>query len=225
VRAGPDVGSFCERAWAATAELQEQIVHHPFNEALAGGTLAPGRFAYYLVQDSRYLESFASVLAEAGRRSEDPSEARFFSESAKRALGVERSLHADYLSRLLPPGAHRSVTTSDACVAYTAFLADRAASGTYSVLVAALLPCFWVYQHVGERIRARTAERVDHPYRSWIDTYADAAFAAAVEEIKAIADRCAANDASQVPDMLAAFVAATEHEQAFWDAAWSAPPL
>lgn len=214
-------GTFCERAWAATAQLQEQLVRHPFNEALAAGTLAPGRFAYYLVQDSRYLTEFSAALAGAARRSHHDAEAQFFAGSAQRALEVERVLHTGYLSRLLGPGAAGEVATSGACRAYTGFLAGAAAEEPYPVLVAALLPCFWVYRHVGERILARTSAQPDHPYRAWIDTYADASFAAAVEEIKGIADRRAQAAPDQVPAMLAAFEAATEHERAFWDAAWS----
>ncbi|MST33944.1 thiaminase II [Acidimicrobiaceae bacterium USS-CC1] len=219
--AAPTPG-FCERAWSATAGLQEQLVHHPFNEALAAGTLAPARFAYYLVQDSRYLKDFSVALAEAGRRSDVAAEAEFFAGSAQRALGVERALHAGYLSRLLGPGDAERVRTSAACGAYTAFLARAAAHQPYPVLVAALVPCFWVYRHVGQRILARTAAQADHPYRAWIDTYADAAFAAAVDQVKAIADRRAREAADQVPAMLAAFTAATRHERSFWDAAWSA---
>ncbi|HET9058423.1 MAG TPA: TenA family protein [Acidimicrobiales bacterium] len=223
--AEPAPAGFCERAWAATAELQEQLVQHPFNDALATGTLAPGRFAYYLLQDSRYLKEFSTALAQAGRRSPEPADAEFFAGSAERALQVERALHAGYLSRLLTPGTAEQVNTSLACRNYTAFLARAAADEPYPVLVAALLPCFWVYRHVGARILARTAQQTDHRYRAWIDTYADASFAAAVDTVKAIADRSALAHPAQLPAMLAAFTTATEHERAFWDAAWSATPL
>lgn len=215
---------FCQHAWSSTADLQEQLVRHPFNEALAAGTLLPSRFAYYLIQDSRYLKSFSATLAEAGRRSSDERAASFFTASAQRALAVEAALHAGYLSTLVSPGVADTVATSDACHAYTAFLARAATEKPYPLLVAALLPCFWVYQHVGERIMTRTAGQPDHPYRTWIDTYADASFTAAVDEIKSIADREAESVPEHVPGMLAIFQTATEHEHAFWDAAWAATP-
>ncbi len=217
--------SFCEHAWAATAGMQEQLVRHPFNEALAAGTLAPSRFAYYLIQDSRYLKSFSTALAEAGRRSDDEREATFFAGSAQRALAVEGALHAGYLSSLVAPDVLDTVATSDACHAYIAFLTRAAAEEPYPVLVASLLPCFWVYQHVGQRIRALTAGRQDHPYRTWIDTYADASFAAAVYNIKNVADRGAEIAPERVPAMMNAFREATEHERTFWDAAWTTTSL
>lgn len=216
--------SFCQQAWSATADLQEKLVRHPFNEALADGTLTPIRFAYYLIQDSRYLKSFSSVLAAAGRRSSDERAASFFAGSAQRALAVEAALHAGYLSALIAPGVIDTVATSDACQSYTTFLARAATEEPYPLLVAALLPCFWVYQHVGERIMARTAGQPDHPYRTWIDTYADASFVTAVNDMKRIADREGESTPGHLPGMLAIFRTATQHEHAFWDAAWTATP-
>lgn len=112
--------------------------------------------------------------------------------------------------------------TSAACSAYTAFLTQCATAGPYPVLVAALVPCFWAYRNVGERILARTAHQPHHPYRAWIDTYADASFAAAVDQVRGIADCCALTASDQIPAMLSAFSTSTGHERAFWDAAWSA---
>ncbi len=217
-------GHFCEQAWSSTAALQERIVSHPFNEALAAGTLDQTRFAYYLVQDSRYLRQFSAALNTAARRAADDAEAAFFSRGAQRALTVEGSLHSGYLARLLPFDSAAAMATSDACRAYTAFLSRAAAERPYPVLVASLLPCFWVYQHVGQRILARTASQPTHPYREWIDTYSDPSFAAAVGEIRAIADRRATADPVHARTMLDAFGEATGHEWAFWDAAWNWAP-
>lgn len=211
--------SFCQRAWAATARLQERIVQHPFNQALADGSLPPERFAYYLIQDARYLVSFSAALDAAGRRTGDRAVAQFFAASAQRALDVEGQLHHAYLSRLAPQDS-TAVATSGAGAAYAAFLARAAADAPYPVLVASLLPCFWVYHHVGTRILARTGGRPEHPYRAWIDTYADASFAAGVARIRAIADAGAVTHPQLEPAMLAAFRHGSELELAFWDGAW-----
>ena len=59
-----------------------------------------------------------------------------------------------------------------------------------------MLPCFWLYQHIGELLAGRcgTAARADaHPYAAWIDTYADPAFAELTATAIAFTDRAAAH--------------------------------
>ena len=56
-------------------------------------------------------------------------------------------------------------------------------------LLAALLPCFWIYAEVGRDIHARAAAA--NPYRAWIDTYAGEEFHAAVRAMIAATDDAA----------------------------------
>ena len=73
------------------------------------------------------------------------------------------------------------------------------------MLVAALLPCFWIYWDVGSRIARHAAP--DNPYRAWIDTYADEAFGEAVRSVIGITDRAAeATTAAIQARMMTAFV-------------------
>ena len=89
----------------------------------------------------------------------------------------------------------------------------------HQVLVATLLPCFWIYWEVGNHIMDRAAP--DNPYQAWIDTYADEAFGAAVQAVIAIADKAAAETSEPVrADMLAAFTHAAQLEWMFWDSAY-----
>jgi thiaminase/transcriptional activator TenA len=87
------------------------------------------------------------------------------------------------------------------------------------VLVAALLPCFWIYWDVGCAIAGTAAP--DNPYRAWIDTYADPRFGEAVQAVIAAADRAAAGASNSVRErMLAAFTRAAQYEWLFWDGAY-----
>jgi thiaminase/transcriptional activator TenA len=69
-------------------------------------------------------------------------------------------------------------------LAYTSFLIASAYHDPWEVLVAALLPCFWLYWDIGCAI-ARTASP-QNPYKAWIDTYADERFGEAVRAVVAI---------------------------------------
>lgn len=217
------VADYCGLAWERTAALQQAICEHPFNVALAEGTLDHRRFAFYMAQDARYLIGFSRTLAAASTRAPDIDAAAFFAGSAQEALVVERSLHQGELQRLgWSDEQLASVEVSPTCLAYTSFLASIALSEPWPVLVGALLPCFWVYQHVGETISEQTAGLTEHPYRAWIETYSDESFAASVGRARHIADRAAASATPAVVDrMLEAFSRATEYEWLFWDSAWN----
>ena len=95
------------------------------------------------------------------------------------------------------------------------------------MLVAALLPCFWIYWDVGCAIAGRAAP--DNPYRAWIDTYADPDYGAAVEKVVTTADGAAdLAGAADRAGMLAAFTRACQYEWLFWDGAYqrrSWPPV
>ncbi|GAA5059171.1 thiaminase/transcriptional activator TenA [Thermocatellispora tengchongensis] len=216
---GPE---FCAEVWARAAKLVAAIHEHPFNAALGAGTLDGERFAFYMVQDGRYLEAFSKVLATASVRATDSSDAAFFAQSAHTALVVERALHTGYLAEFgVTPEDAAAVPTSPSCLAYSSYLQATALSAPYPVVVAAVLPCFWVYQDVGTALLERTAEAPDHPYRTWIDTYSDPEFAASVEQARSIADRLAAGAGRATREaMAAAFLKATEYEWMFWDSAW-----
>lgn len=214
---------FCGLAWERTAALQGVICEHPFNRALAEGTLDSRRFAFYMAQDARYLIGFSRALAIASARAPDIEAVAFFAASAHQAVLVERQLHQGELRRLGGEGQQMAtVDTSPTCLAYTSFLGSVAVSEPWPVLVGALLPCFWVYQHVGQTISERTAGRADHPYRAWIDTYADPSFAASVASARHIADLAAASTTTTVIDqMFESFTRATEYEWLFWESAWN----
>ncbi|GAB2755716.1 thiaminase II [Salinifilum aidingensis] len=218
----PTPGGFCARAWDRTAALQDAIVQHPFNAALADGSLPRDRFAFYIVQDGRYLVAFAQALAAAASRADESGDAAFLAGAAREAVVEERRLHAGYINELgLSDEDVEAVRTSPSCDAYTSYLRACAGSEPYPVLVAAILPCFWVYQHVGSTILDSVGDVSVHPYRAWIETYADEAFADAVLTARELTDRLAERaDADTRRRMFDAFTRATEYEWLFWNSAW-----
>lgn len=215
-------GSFCQRAWERTRRLQDAIVDHPFNQALAAGTLDHDRFAFYLVQDQRYLDGFARALAAATTRTPNSGDAAFLARSAHTALVVERELHAGYLEKFgVTPTRATGIETAPSALAYVSYLQATALAGDNAQLLAALLPCFWVYEHVGTTILDRVGDLSTHPYAAWIETYADEDFAASVATLRGIVDRLATEvDEPGREAMFAAFERGCEYEWMFWDAAW-----
>ncbi|HEY4452686.1 MAG TPA: thiaminase II [Pseudonocardiaceae bacterium] len=213
---------FTELARQRTDTLHRALLDHPFNTELAAGTLARQQFQFYLVQDARYLVGFARALAIAASKASDVADIAFFGGAAQEAIVVERALHAGYFERFdLTEADLADVPTSPTCLAYTSFLLATAATADYPELIAALLPCFWVYQQVGEHIVAGQQPGAENPYQAWIDTYADEEFATAVACCRDAVDRAADAATEDTRDrMFAAFSKACEYEWLFWDSAY-----
>ena len=130
---------------------------------------------------------------------------------------VEQALHAQYLTEF---GTAAAVPEpSPDCLNYTSFLLATAYHEPWEVLMAALLPCFWIYWDVGNAI-AREAS-ADNKYRAWIDTYSDAGFGDAVRAVIAATDTAAAATTEQIRNrMMTAFIRSSQYEYLFWDGAY-----
>lgn len=206
--------SFTETAWSRTTDIRDAIDRHPFLDGLRDGTLESSLFVGYLAQDAHYLLGYARALASCAVQATETDDISFWSSAARDAIVVERTLHE---GRVLDLDA---VVPSPTCAAYVSFLLSTAARGAYPVLAASLLPCFWIYDDVGRRLKD-SIDLTGHPYADWIQTYGNADFAEATERVKLIVDACAASSSPQVvAQMHTAFAMAARYEWMFFDAAW-----
>ena len=223
-----DEARFTDEAWAAISGWRDAVETMPFIRALADGSLPREAFAFYLAQDSAYLVDFARVLSAASMMVPDAPARTFYASSAYTALEVESTLHREWLADNDPgaAGAQPSPVTS----AYNNHLLATCVGGSYPVLLAAVLPCFWLYAHIGDVLLHRAGNLDAHPYRRWIATYADPGFQEATRAACAHTDRAAQlADAGTRERMLAAFERSSMHEYLFFDQgitrpAWPTPP-
>ncbi len=210
---GPVPGRITDWWWQQASGIRAAIDELPFVRALGDGSLPAGAFTWYLAQDALYLNRYAASLAVAASLATDEAERAFWHDCSTSAIATELLLHeswvaADVVARTAPS----AVTT-----AYLDHFAAVEAAGDYAVLIAALLPCFWIYADVGDALAGRS--RPGHPYADWLATYADEAFAAATRRAIAIAENAARRAG---PDgrraATRAFLASCEHERAFFAA-------
>lgn len=211
---------FSARVWQSTTPLRAAIHALPFNRELAAGTLAREKFQFYIVQDALYLDQYARALALAAARGPDLPTLRAFGNYAQGAVDVELQLHARYLNEFgVDAEALARAEPAPDCFGYTSFLMATAYHEPWEVLVAALLPCFWLYWDVGTAISKTAA--ADNPYRAWIETYADDGFGDAVRAVIAATDRAAEAASDTVRGkMTTAFTRSCQYEWLFWDGAW-----
>ena len=205
---------FSEQAWTAATDIRSAIDGHPFLRGLRSGTLPEAAFVTYLAQDAHYLVGYARALALCAAQATVADDIAFWASSAHETIVVERALHQAHVADLV------AVEPSPTCTAYVSYLLATASDGSYPVLAAALLPCFWLYSDVGARMLDGVA--LDgHRYADWIAAYADPAFAASTTRGRAIVDTLAAASSGEVRQrMRVAFHAACRYEWMFFDAAW-----
>ncbi|MEV7607855.1 bifunctional hydroxymethylpyrimidine kinase/phosphomethylpyrimidine kinase [Microbacterium sp. NPDC089320] len=220
----PEHADLRDRWWDHIAAVRADVDELPFIRALADGTLDREWFLFYLRQDALYLREYSRVLAAAARIAPTPHEQAFWAHSAHGAIAGELELHASWLT----PGAGVAAATSiadpaPATVAYLDHLRSVAFGGDYAELVAAVLPCFWLYTDLGTRLRAGEfgayARDPQHPYASWLATYADPDFEKATEQaIDHVMHAATQSDAAGRRRMLRAFETSSAHELAFFAA-------
>ena len=212
--------TFSTDAWQRNLPLYEKIVAMPFNAEVAAGTLREDRFRHYIIQDAHYLEGFARALALAAAKADNADHIVQFAQAAQTAIIVERALHADYFQKFGVSAADFAASPpTPACDHYVSYLLRIAALESFPVVLAALLPCFWIYLEVGKDIHARAAR--PNSYQAWIDTYAGEEFETAVRAVIATTDAVAARASGDtLTAMHAAFTRATQLEWMFWDSAY-----
>ena len=213
----PAEGEFVAALGAGAARDLEEIYGLGFIQGLADGTLPEKEFAYYLAQDALYLNGYSRVLARAAALAPSVAEQLFWARSAQQCLEVESELHRNWLSTRNVEVSLGPVTKS-----YVDHLLAASVSGSYGVLVAAALPCFWLYAEVGAALHERflaAGAAEGHPYADWLRTYADEDFATATRQAIAITDRAARRASAAERDAMGlSFRQSARYEVDFFDA-------
>jgi len=198
--------------WKASEHIYNAILDLPFIKELADGTLAQERFLNYIQQDNLYIDDYSRVLAHIASRLDNIDDMATFLEFAGDGVAMEKGLHAMYVHE----GALKKSPT---CLFYTSLLKAQAYENV-AVEAAAILPCFWIYQKVGEHILS-IAKLDGNPYADWIKAYSDPAFETSTKRAIQICDRLAdAADPATRARMTEIYLQCSHLEWCFWDSAY-----
>lgn len=213
-------GAFHQRLDRENASLWGAIFDLPFVREIGDGTLSKDRFRYFVEQDILYLDAFTKTLTRAAAWSESRE---------PRVLLIDHV--AGVLSRELGPHAHRAMELgidvealrgrepAPVTVAYVDHLLRVAESGPLGDAIAAVLPCYWVYQRVGERLAETPPE--EPLYREWVHFYASSDFREATAQQLALLDTLAADANDAAGERMARwFRRSLRYEWMFWDQAY-----
>ena len=164
---------FAQRLRKAADLVWEEGYRQPFIRELGEGTLPREKFAFYLLQDFRYLNDYARVHALGLAKTDDPEIMAFMLNVQNGALNVESTVHRTYLASYgITDEQMNNVRQSAFARAYTSNILSIAyGKGILDILVA-VLPCAWVYADYGYRLAHEFADTLDvNQYKSWVDMY------------------------------------------------------
>ena len=206
--------------WDSARPVYDAILEHPFLRGLTSGELPEACFAYYVAQDAHYLRDYARALAVVGAKAPTHADTGMFGRHAAETVEVELALHDKLLPQLgLDPAGLDAVPVSPTTTAYTSYLLATVHNGSFAEGLAAVLPCYWIYQRVGSELLRQGSP--DPRYRTWIDTYAGPEFQAVVDAVLALVDRCGEGlSAAEAARAQRHYLTTSRYEWMFWDAAW-----
>lgn len=205
--------AIAEHWWESIADLRAAIDDLEFVVRLGDGSLPEEAFRFYLAQDALYLNGYARALAAASVMAPTQEEQMFWSQAAHGAIAVEMELHRGFLGT--EAGGADAPEASPVTRAYVDHLVATAARGSYGEIIAAILPCYWLYRDIGHRLIAH--DHGDHPYSRWLRTYADESFDRDTDRAIEICSRHAADaGAAERAAMDRAFRLSSWHEVEFF---------
>ncbi|OYD09907.1 thiaminase II [Paludifilum halophilum] len=197
----------------------QKSFEHPFILGVAQGSLPLDSFIFYLGQDAYYLSVFAKVQSLAGAKSETFAETKRWAEHVQKTYEVEKALHDRFSQRLNLAEAQKRFQPAPTAFAYTRHLLAIAHTGSLIEIVSALLPCYWLYREIGQRLaKARPGVEV---YEEWIEAYASPEFGQLVQEQIDTLDTLAATSSEKTLQRVHNhFLISSQYEYLFWEMAY-----
>jgi thiaminase/transcriptional activator TenA len=212
---------FSEILRSKANDIWIKIFSHPFLKEIGSGRLPLDKFVYYVKQDYSYLIEFARCLGIATAKVEDHTLMSAFASLLNTSLTVEMKMLRDLAKKLSITKELETVEMAPTNVAYTRHLLYVAYSGTVAEILAAMLPCMWLYQEIGEKLCTKTELRKNTIFSEWLDTYTSENYLNLVIWYKDLVDRFALESMYTLRNkMVSHFILSSRYEYLFWDMAY-----
>jgi thiaminase/transcriptional activator TenA len=212
---------FSERVRKAADASWQASFEHPFVTGIADGRLPLDRFKHYVLNDAYYLSCFAQVQALGAAKAPNLRTSGRMAEHVQRTYNAELLLHEKFSALLgITPEERESFEPAPTAYAYTSHLFRAAYTGHLGDIIAAILPCYWLYFEIGQRLKGAQPE--EPIYREWIAAYGGDWFREVVQEqidrLDEIAEQVTESDRER---MLKHFLISSRYEYEFWEMAYT----
>ncbi|MEI4487227.1 TenA family protein [Frigidibacter sp. MR17.14] len=198
----------------------QAVAAHPFTLALAEGSLPAARMAAYLVEDYRFVEEFARLLAAAVALAPDMAALVPGAQFLAVITGPENTYFLRSFAALGVPEAAHAAPPAPETETFLALMREARASGRAERMLAVLVVAEWSYLSWASPHHPADAA-LPFWLGEWITLHAGPGFEAVVAHLRGRLDALwpalSAADQAAATDM---FARAVRAERAFFDAAW-----
>ncbi|MFE5320334.1 thiaminase II [Paenibacillus sp. NPDC056579] len=212
---------FSEELRLAVEDSWSASFQHPFVQGIADGTLPLACFRYYVLNDAYYLSQFARVQSIGAAKADDLYVSNRMTVHAQGTYNAELSLHETFAKQMGITAEERAAfQPAPTAYAYTSHMHRAAYNGHLGDIIAAILPCYWLYFEIGEKLQGSAP---DEPiYQEWIKAYGGEWFRDLVQEqidrLDAIAEKVTEADRQRMKQH---FIISSHYEYMFWEMAYT----
>lgn len=216
--------TFSTQLKTAGQPILEQIMAHPFVQGIGAGKLPKAALTFYVGQDFNYLNAFIKVYAAAIQKCANRTEMSLFASQIDFILNSEIHPHHNFCH--VAGVTYESVQHDEQTpmtYLYNEHMYNAARTGDLIDIVAAMLPCPWTYNQIGNALTAAGDATDQNVFKEWIDFYSQPTTdpASLTNRLFALLD---AEAAKYGPERLAQvqqrFLKSCELEWHFWDQAY-----
>ncbi|NIK11538.1 thiaminase II [Alkalibacillus almallahensis] len=215
--------TFTEELRRENDDIFQAIFDHPFVRGLGEGELPDEAVAHYVKADYEYLNTFMQLYGTAVSQSKKREDIAFFQAQIAFVLGDEIHPHRNLCNYIgvpyeelqgfpLPPTADH----------YRTHMKSVATEGLLGKTIAAMLPCPWTYQEIGQELKKEFSPEPDHPFYEWIEFYADDSITYTTDYLlKRLNEEAEAASSEDRKLMKDAFRKSCQLEYAFWEMSYT----
>lgn len=199
--------SFSKQAWVKNMNIFNKIKNHPFNQELMQGTLQKKVFNFYKSQDTYYLKNFSKALIKLASKLNNTKDIRLILKHASNTFDENLSKEVVNLTNI-----------SQSNFMYSHYLLSLSVWGTKEELVAAILPCYWIYLKLAQFIKNKVKDIHNHPFLSWINLYSSSSYFKDVQDFIQLTNRIYQSASKKEKlKMFKAFKVSFHLELKFWE--------
>ncbi|EEI20533.1 thiaminase II [Lentilactobacillus hilgardii] len=190
--------------------------HHPFIKQLTSGDLPLSTFRYYLLQDRYYLSEFGKLHDKIADQLTDKTAIQFLRDGAEGLKNGEIAVRKGFFTQLNISKEEIALTPiAPTAYNYVNHMYAALYQGTPQRAIAALLPCYWLYNEIGQSL-IRQGSPVGL-YQQWIETYDSDGYTDSVNKMIQLTNRAAEQvDDAERQEMTTAFIRSSAYELGYW---------
>ena len=206
--------TWSREVWDKSSRIYNAILELSFLKELSDGSLGNDAFGRYIAQDEIYLKNYYHQMNLIAEMMDNECDRNLFISFAQSGMEGETAMHDLLISRY---GIDTQVESSVVTSGYNTHIREGISTGNTCVALAAVLPCMWIYNRVGQHILNNSALE-GNPYKEWILEYGQEEFTVGVNQVLKLIDTLSAGADEQTRQMMDYYyLKSALYEYAFWD--------